>query len=57
MTKLEMKGKGLILMHDFHQATARAMPELLNELKAKGYKVVHMTEDAGGDARPVGRRR
>jgi peptidoglycan/xylan/chitin deacetylase (PgdA/CDA1 family) len=42
MTKLEMKGKGLILMHDLHQATARTMPDLLNELKAKGYKVVHM---------------
>jgi peptidoglycan-N-acetylglucosamine deacetylase len=42
MTKLERKGKGIILMHDFQQATAKAMPELLNELKAKGYKVVHM---------------
>ena len=42
MTKLERKGKGIILMHDFQQATAKAMPDLLNELKAKGYKVVHM---------------
>ena len=42
MTKLEKKGKGIILMHDFQQATAKAMPELLSELKAKGYKVVHM---------------
>ena len=42
MAKLEKKGKGIILMHDFQQATAKAMPELLNELKAKGYKVVHM---------------
>jgi len=42
MTKLERKGKGIILMHDFQQATAKAIPELLNELKAKGYKVVHM---------------
>ena len=38
----ERKGKGIILMHDFQQATAAAMPGLLNELKAKGYKVVHM---------------
>jgi peptidoglycan/xylan/chitin deacetylase (PgdA/CDA1 family) len=43
MTKLERKGKGIILMHDFQQATARAAPTLLSELKAKGYKVVHMT--------------
>lgn len=42
MSKLEKKGKGIILMHDFQQATAKAMPDLLNELKAKGYKVVHM---------------
>ena len=42
MTKLERKGKGIILMHDFQQATARAAPDLFNELKAKGYKVVHM---------------
>ena len=42
MTKLERKGKGIILMHDFQRATTKAMPDLLNELKAKGYKVVHM---------------
>ena len=42
MSKLEKKGKGIILMHDFQQATAKAVPDLLNELKAKGYKVVHM---------------
>ena len=42
MSKLERKGKGIILMHDFQQATAKALPALLNELKVKGYKVVHM---------------
>lgn len=42
MTKLERKGKGIILMHDFQQATAKAAPALLDELKAKGYRVVHM---------------
>jgi peptidoglycan/xylan/chitin deacetylase (PgdA/CDA1 family) len=42
MTKLEKKGKGIILLHDFQQATAKAVPDLLKELKAKGYKVVHM---------------
>ena len=46
MTKLERKGKGIILMHDFQQATAKAVPELLDELKAKGYKVVHMKAKA-----------
>ena len=56
MTKLEKKGKGIILMHDFQQATAKAMPELLNELKAKGYKVVHMKrQGAAGHPAAVGR--
>jgi len=43
MTKLEKHGKGIILMHDFQQATAHAAPELLAQLKAGGYKVVQIT--------------
>jgi peptidoglycan/xylan/chitin deacetylase (PgdA/CDA1 family) len=43
MTKLKKDGKGIILMHDFQRATAQALPELLNELKANGYKVVQLT--------------
>jgi peptidoglycan/xylan/chitin deacetylase (PgdA/CDA1 family) len=42
MTKLAKNGKGILLMHDFKPATAQAMPELLRQLKAAGYKVVHM---------------
>ena len=42
MTKLEKHGKGIILMHDFQKATGEAMPELLRQLKAGGYKVVHL---------------
>jgi peptidoglycan/xylan/chitin deacetylase (PgdA/CDA1 family) len=40
--RLEKKGKGIILMHDIQPGTAKAVPLLLTELKAKGYKVVHM---------------
>src|SRR6202166_805300 len=43
MKKLEKHGKGIILMHDFQQATAHAAPELLKQLKAGGYKVVQIT--------------
>ncbi|MDI3470294.1 MAG: Polysaccharide deacetylase [Pseudolabrys sp.] len=43
MTKLEKRGKGIILMHDFQHATAEALPEILKELKAGGYKVVQIT--------------
>jgi hypothetical protein len=42
MTKLQKHGKGIALMHDFQGATAHAVPELLNQLKAGGYKIVHM---------------
>jgi peptidoglycan/xylan/chitin deacetylase (PgdA/CDA1 family) len=42
MTKLAKNGKGILLMHDFQHNTAEALPELLRQLKAGGYKVVHM---------------
>jgi peptidoglycan/xylan/chitin deacetylase (PgdA/CDA1 family) len=42
MSQLEKHGKGIILMHDFKQHTAEAMPELIRQLKAGGYKVVHV---------------
>jgi peptidoglycan/xylan/chitin deacetylase (PgdA/CDA1 family) len=43
MKKLEKHGKGIVLLHDFQKHTAEALPELLKQLKEKGYKVVHMT--------------
>ena len=42
MTKLQKHGKGIVLMHDFQKATSEAVPQLLAELKAGGYKIVHM---------------
>ena len=42
MAKLEKRGKGIVLMHDIHKTTAKALPLLLAELKAKGYKIVHV---------------
>jgi peptidoglycan/xylan/chitin deacetylase (PgdA/CDA1 family) len=46
MKKLDKLGKGIILMHDFHKHTAEALPELLNRLKAGGFKVVAMRAKA-----------
>jgi peptidoglycan/xylan/chitin deacetylase (PgdA/CDA1 family) len=46
MSKLKKRGKGIVLMHDFKPATAAAMPELLRQLKAAGFKVVHMVPKA-----------
>jgi peptidoglycan/xylan/chitin deacetylase (PgdA/CDA1 family) len=41
MNKLQKHGKGIVLMHDFQRVTATALPELLKQLRAGGYKVVH----------------
>ena len=46
MAKLQKRSKGIILMHDFQPATAEAMPELLRQLKAGGYKIVHIVPKA-----------
>src|SRR5262249_10914783 len=42
MTKLQKNGKGILLMHDFQSGTSHTLPQLLAELKAGGYKIVHM---------------
>jgi peptidoglycan/xylan/chitin deacetylase (PgdA/CDA1 family) len=42
MSDLARQKKGIILFHDIHYSTARALPGLLTELKAKGYRVVHL---------------
>jgi peptidoglycan/xylan/chitin deacetylase (PgdA/CDA1 family) len=42
IAKLKKHGKGIVLMHDFQHATAEAAMDLLNDLKAGGYKVVFM---------------
>jgi peptidoglycan/xylan/chitin deacetylase (PgdA/CDA1 family) len=42
MSKLKKRGKGVVLLHDFQRSTAQALPELLAQLKANGYKVVHV---------------
>jgi peptidoglycan/xylan/chitin deacetylase (PgdA/CDA1 family) len=41
-TTLDKTGGGIILFHDIHGNTARSIPLVLAELKARGYKVVHM---------------
>jgi len=41
MSRIEAKGhRGVLLLHDIHPATARAVPMLLKRLKAGGYRIV-----------------
>ena len=42
MSKLKKSGKGIVLMHDFQHPTSLALPELLVQLKANGYKIVQV---------------
>jgi peptidoglycan/xylan/chitin deacetylase (PgdA/CDA1 family) len=42
LSRLKKHGKGIVLMHDFQHATADAAMDLLNDLKANGYKIVFM---------------
>jgi peptidoglycan/xylan/chitin deacetylase (PgdA/CDA1 family) len=41
INRIEAKGhRGVLLLHDIHPATALALPDLLKELKARGYHIV-----------------
>jgi peptidoglycan/xylan/chitin deacetylase (PgdA/CDA1 family) len=42
ISKLNKRGKGIILMHDFQKVTSIALPQILGELQKNGFKVVHM---------------
>ena len=42
MADLARTKRGIILFHDIHASTARALPELLTDLEAKGYRIVHL---------------
>jgi peptidoglycan/xylan/chitin deacetylase (PgdA/CDA1 family) len=42
MKQLKSKGRGIILFHDIQPSTAGALGALLTDLKAGGYRVVHL---------------
>lgn len=42
MKNLKKKGKGILLFHDIQRHTAKAIPTILKQLKANGYKLVHL---------------
>ncbi len=47
MSRLERLRKGIILFHDSKASTASMLPAFLRQLKAGGYRVVHVTPGAG----------
>jgi peptidoglycan-N-acetylglucosamine deacetylase len=42
INRLEDKGKGILLLHDIQARTVAALPKILLELKARGYRIVHV---------------
>ena len=56
IARLDERGKGVLLLHDIQPATALALPELLRELKARGYRIVQVVPGHGdGGADGAGR--
>ena len=48
MSRLDQNAhRGMLLLHDNHPWTAEMVPMLLGELKAKGYRIVHMVAGPG----------
>ena len=48
LRRLDERGRGILLLHDIHPATALAMPAILKGLKARGFRVVHVVPAAPG---------
>ncbi len=42
MSRLAAKGKGILLLHDIQARTVAALPKILQTLKARGYRIVHV---------------
>lgn len=46
LARIEAKQGGIVLFHDIKASTAKALPVILSELQARGYKIVHMRSKA-----------
>ena len=42
ISRLEANGKGILLLHDIQARTVAALPRILETLKARGYRIVHV---------------
>jgi peptidoglycan-N-acetylglucosamine deacetylase len=50
LERLDKEGRGIVLFHDTKQQTAAMLPAFLQELKRRGYKIVHIKP---GGAQPA----
>ncbi len=42
ISRIEAKGRGILLLHDIQARTVAALPRILRTLKARGYHIVHV---------------
>ncbi len=42
LQRIEVRGRGMLLLHDIKPATVLALPIILRELKSRGYRIVHV---------------
>jgi peptidoglycan-N-acetylglucosamine deacetylase len=52
LAKVEANRGGILLFHDIKAATAKALPEILRELAARGFRVVHLVPKRALAPRP-----
>jgi peptidoglycan/xylan/chitin deacetylase (PgdA/CDA1 family) len=53
INRIEARGRGILLLHDIQPATALALPDILKELKARGFKIVHVVPAAADRPKTV----
>jgi peptidoglycan-N-acetylglucosamine deacetylase len=46
ISRIEAKGKGILLLHDIQARTVAALPRILRTLKERGYHIVHVVPAA-----------
>jgi peptidoglycan/xylan/chitin deacetylase (PgdA/CDA1 family) len=52
MRGLQQRGKGILLFHDIQYSTAHGIRAVLDELAARGYRVVHLVAKGGAATNP-----
>ena len=53
LSRLEKRGKGILLLHDIHPWTAEALPGLLKQLKDAGFRIVEVVPAGPGQPETV----
>src|SRR5580700_9171951 len=56
ISRLEARGKGMLLLHDIHPWTVAALPGLLKALKDKGFRIVQVVPSATVAPGPIAER-